>query len=233
MGYHINHERRYLLRTTGIALCALAIGASPVSATQESTSAEEISPVEDLMREHGVLRRILFIYRDSMGRIRDGQNISWSSIYDSASIIHSFIENYHERLEEDHIFPAMLKSGKWAGLVDILKKQHEAGRKLTALVMQTAGKKDLNKSDQEIIYRALDSFVRMYDPHASREDTVLFPALHVVLGAKEYERMGEVFEKEENRLFGEHGFEKMVSRVTDIEKKIGLFELSQFTPKVT
>jgi hypothetical protein len=54
-----------------------------------------------------------------------------------------------------------------------------------------------------------------------------------VLGAKEYERMGEVFEKEENRLFGEHGFEKMVSRVTDIEKKIGLFELSQFTPKVT
>jgi hypothetical protein len=43
--------------------------------------------------------------------------------------------------------------------------------------------------------------------------------------------LGEDFEKKEDELFGEDGFGKMVDKVAQIEKKLGIYELAQFTPK--
>jgi hypothetical protein len=42
--------------------------------------------------------------------------------------------------------------------------------------------------------------------------------------------LGEEFEKNEHKLFGEDGFETMVNKVAEIEKSLGIYELSQFTP---
>ena len=42
--------------------------------------------------------------------------------------------------------------------------------------------------------------------------------------------MAEQFEREEHSLFGEDGFEKMVDRVVQIERMIGINDLSKFTP---
>jgi hemerythrin-like domain-containing protein len=75
------------------------------------------------------------------------------------------------------------------------------------------------------------AFIRMYRPHEAREDTVLFPALHTVLSAKRMKELGEQFEKEEDRLFGDEGFEKTVDQVAAIEKQLGIYDLSQFTAK--
>jgi len=33
-------------------------------------------------------------------------------------------------------------------------------------------------------------------------------------------------------LFGGDGFEEMVARVAEVEKKLGLYDLAQFTPKI-
>jgi len=45
------------------------------------------------------------------------------------------------------------------------------------------------------------------------------------------QELGEQFEKEEDRLFGEVGLEKTVDQVAAIEKQLGIYELSQFTAK--
>src|SRR5438270_488454 len=79
---------------------------------------------------------------------------------------------------------------------------------------------------------ACQAFIRMYRPHESREDTVLFPALNKVVSAKQIKDLGEQFEKEEDRLFGDEGFEKNVEKVAAIEKQLGIHDLAQFTPKV-
>lgn len=60
--------------------------------------------------------------------------------------------------------------------------------------------------------------------------TVVFPAIRKIVSAHEYAALGEDFEKKEHRLFGEDGFEKMVDRVAAIEKRLGIYELSKFTP---
>ena len=68
--------------------------------------------------------------------------------------------------------------------------------------------------------------------HEAREDTILFPAFRKLVSSNEYDSLGEEFEKNEHRLFGNGGFETMVGRVESIEKKLGIYELSQFTPKL-
>ncbi|MEU6409230.1 hypothetical protein [Microbispora sp. NPDC046933] len=74
------------------------------------------------------------------------------------------------------------------------------------------------------------AFVRMYEPHEAREDTVVFPAFRGVVPAKEFLRLAEVFEDEEHRRFGPRGFEGVVDQVADIEKALGIYDLSRFTP---
>jgi hypothetical protein len=43
--------------------------------------------------------------------------------------------------------------------------------------------------------------------------------------------LGVDLEKKEHQLFGEQRFEGMVPRVADIEKQLGVYDLSQFTPR--
>lgn len=45
-----------------------------------------------------------------------------------------------------------------------------------------------------------------------------------------HDRLGEQFEKREQELFGQDGFEKIVEEIAGIERKLGTYELSQFTP---
>ena len=75
-------------------------------------------------------------------------------------------------------------------------------------------------------------FIRMYNPHEAREDTVLFPAFRGIVSAHEFDSLGEDFERKEDEPFGDDGFEKMVDKVAQTEKKLGIYDLAQFTPKV-
>jgi len=36
---------------------------------------------------------------------------------------------------------------------------------------------------------------------------------------------------EEHKLFGEHGFENMITKISEIEQSLGIYKLSKFTPK--
>src|SRR5262249_11011734 len=110
--------------------------------------------------------------------------------------------------------------------------QHEAGRALTAVVLREAAPERFRKGEGRVeLVGACEAFIRMYRPHEAREDTVLFPALHKIVPAKKLAELGERFEKEEDRLFGEEGFEKTVEQVADIEKMLGIYDLDKFTPK--
>jgi len=194
---------------------------------------EEVSPGEDLMREHGVLKRILLVYGEAIRRLEANKDLSPETLANSAGIIRSFIEDYHEKLEEDYLFPRFKKANKLVDLVDILQKQHRAGRRLTDTVLLLTKTQRLSSAeDRKALADALNLFIRMYNPHAAREDTVLFPALHEIVTANEYDELGEDFERKEHELFGDGGFEKMVDRVAAAEKSLGLYELAQFTPKV-
>ena len=155
------------------------------------------------------------------------------ALADSAKIIREFVEDYHEKLEENFLFPRFKKAGKLVDLVDVLLQQHQAGRRLTDITIHLAANQSLkNVDDRRKLADSMRQFIRMYSPHEAREDTVLFPGSHGVVSAHEFDSLGEDFEKKEDELFGDDGFFKVVDRVAVIEKKLGIYELSQFTPKV-
>ncbi len=197
----------------------------------EGGGEQEVSPAEDLMREHGVLKRVLLVYRECLRRIGAREDVPPEALANGAGIIRHFIEDYHEKLEEDFLFPRFRKAGKEVDLVDVLTQQHQAGRRLTDVTLRLATVQALKDDQQRAqLAEGLEKFVRMYEPHEAREDTVLFPALHQIVSAHEYDSLGEDFEKKEHQLFGEDGFEKMVDRVAGIEKQLGIYDLAQFTP---
>ena len=66
--------------------------------------------------------------------------------------------------------------------------------------------------------------------HAAREDTDLFPKLRSLVSSNEYDALAEEFEEKEHELFGEDGFDKMAHRVAELEQRIGIHDLGQFTP---
>jgi hemerythrin-like domain-containing protein len=194
--------------------------------------AEDISPAEDLMREHGVLNRILLIYDDHLRMLAAKQTFDGSVLASAADIIRHFVEEYHEKLEEDFLFPRFRKAGKQIKLVDTLLAQHKAGRVLTAQIRELASLPTLKYvSDADKLADALRAFLRMYRPHEAREDTVLFPAFRSLVSPHEYDALGDDFEKKEDELFGDEGFFKVVDQVAELEKKLGIYDLSQFTPK--
>jgi hemerythrin-like domain-containing protein len=233
------NTRRDFLRDTAIAgagLFAPALAAAQQKPAPEKEMAggdEGISPAEDLMREHGVLNRVLLIYDEHVRLLAAKRPFDGSVLARAADIVRHFVEDYHEKLEEDFLFPRFRKAGKLVSLVDTLETQHKAGRELTAKIRELAGVATLKyvSSDSEKLRDALGAFLRMYRPHEAREDTVLFPAFRSIVSAHEYDALGDDFEKREDELFGDEGFFKVVDQVAELEKKLGIYELAQFTPQ--
>ncbi|RUL82535.1 hemerythrin domain-containing protein [Tautonia sociabilis] len=225
-------DRRTFLISTATAGVVGLMATLPRALAEEGAGEEEVSPAEDLMREHGVLKRVLLIYGEGVRRIDSGADLPPEVIAGGATIIRDFIEDYHEKLEEDYLFPRFRKANRLVDLVDVLVAQHRAGRRLTDQVLALATPRGLkDPEDRRRLADSLRQFIRMYEPHEAREDTVLFPALRKIVTPNEYAALGEDFEKKEHELFGEGGFDAMVDRVAALEKALGIYDLAQFTPK--
>jgi hemerythrin-like domain-containing protein len=227
----MNPSRREFLSSTVPAGAILIPGTLAFAVPGEKDEGEEdISTNEDLMREHGILKRVLLAYDEVIRRIRTGRDFPPDTVTAGATIVRKFVEDYHEKLEEDHLFPRFRKAGKLVDLVEVLYAQHQAGRRLTDRILATAGSMK-TAEDRTGLARDLEAFNRMYAPHEAREDTVLFPALHKIVTPHEYDALGEQFDKIENTTFGGDGFDIYLDKVEALEKKLGIYDLAQFTPK--
>jgi hemerythrin-like domain-containing protein len=228
--------RRQLLGLSISAAGVVAVSAcgspEPKAGRPGAPAAEEasVTPPEDLMREHGVLKRVLLIYREGMRRLQADDEPPLQALNAGAGIIRSFIEDYHEHLEEQYVFPKLEQANKLADTTAVLRMQHQRGRTLTdRMLAATTVAAAPDKPARDALVQDMAAFIRMYEPHEAREDTVVFPALRDVLPAKQFRDLADIFEDEEHRRFGQAGFEGVVDKVADIEKSLGIYDLSRFT----
>jgi hemerythrin-like domain-containing protein len=195
----------------------------------------EISPTEDLMREHGVLHRILLIYNDALKYLKqqkvNNQINIYCIIYDTASIAYEFIEGYHQKLEEQYVFPNFIQNPKYKELINTLLNQHKAAHNLTENILYFSCIKNIYYFKNSLhLIPLLSTYINMYDPHSAREDTVIFPAFHELVSQEKFKELGERFEEIEEQKFGKDGFVHIVNEVVQIEKILGIYNLTQFTP---
>jgi hemerythrin-like domain-containing protein len=217
--------------STGTVLAATMAASGQEKEVGEGQGKEEVpvTPPEDLMREHAVLSRLLLIYEKAMAAGPRPADWPMSQLADTVQLVRTFIEDYHEKLEEVYIFPRFRKAGRLTDLTVVLLQQHQAGRQLTEAIVRQMGQAS-SLSDTKPLANNLLAFLRMYRPHAARESTVLFPQIAVVVGPKEYDEMGEKFEEIEHQKFGKAGFEGIVEKVAELEKSLGIYDLASFTP---
>jgi hemerythrin-like domain-containing protein len=223
--------RKGFLQSAGLIVAAAATDLV-VSRPARAAETVGVSPTEDLMREHGALARILLIYEHQSHRLPGETGLRLDLLAETAGMVHRFIEGYHEKLEEDHLFPRFEQAGQLVDLVTVLRAQHAAGRAVTEEIMcLTATIVPPSRPARIQLDRQLRLFIRMYRPHKAREDTILFPALHSMMSQKTFDALGDQFEDQEHKVLGPAGFEGVVERLGQIERELGLYDLAQFSPR--
>jgi len=225
-------KKGLMVTLSGIAGISLFAGCKDNDEKEEEGEGQEVSPPEDLMQEHGLLNRVLLIYDTCRMHLTNKQSFPKEALTNAANVIRTFVEDYHEKQEENYLFPRFKKANQLTDLVNTLLQQHQAGRRLTDQIIQLSSSKTATDTETGQLIQLLTAFNTMYRPHEAREDTVLFPAFRKIVSKNEYDSLGEEFENNEHKLFGNDGFETMVNKVADIEKSLGIYELSQFTPKI-
>jgi hemerythrin-like domain-containing protein len=223
--------RRELIAKAATVSAATLIVPSVLHAAPESKE-PEVTATEDLMREHGVLRRALLVYTESTPKIRsNAASLDATALYRTGILFRDFGENYHEKmLEEEHIFPVVRKGGgEPAKLTDILLAQHARGREITSYLLAVTKSGRIATANAEPLARSLDAFVLMYRNHAAREDTIVFPAWKTHFTNKQLDELSDQFEDIEHKMFGKDGFDDAVAKIGAIETTLGLADLSQFT----
>ena len=227
-------KRRNLLWQCSMVGLGTGLSAFAEAAPQKTEESEpEVTATEDLMREHGVIRRALLVYYELVPKLRkDAASVDASALKQTAQLFRTFGEDYHERmLEEQHIFPLIRKQGgELQRYSDILTAQHNRGREITDYVLAVTNGPKISIAHAEPLARTLESFVFMYENHAAREDTIVFPAWKKNCSNKQLDEISDQFEDIEHKMFGKDGFEDAEKKISKIEGELGFSDLSQFTP---
>lgn len=230
MAITLSSRRRWLIGSTSALILATPALAQQAPATKTKAAEGGITATERLMRDSGVLLRILAIYDAGARRLGGGEDIEPAIFTQAAETMRDFVHGYHEKQEEEHVFPRFKKAGRMVELIDVMQTQHSAGQKLTARILELAPKSAV-KAERQAMIEAMQATCVLYRPHVARELTDVWPTLRTLVTPNEFDELGATLEKDESEKLGKEGFDKMTKKVEALEKRIGINDLSQFTPK--
>jgi hemerythrin-like domain-containing protein len=222
----MNSRRTFL--QTGAALLI----ASPTSIPFPAKKEAPVTATEDLMREHGIIRRCLLAYASVLPQLRARpETVDAAALRRAGQLFRTFGEDYHEKqLEEQHIFPVIRKMKSVAHYADLLTLQHQRGREITAYLLTVTNAARVSVGHAQPLAFALEGLVRMYEHHAAREDTIVFPAWKSNYTEKQLEALSEEFEDIEKKTFGKDGFDDAAEKISAIEQSFGIADIARFTP---
>jgi hypothetical protein len=96
MRSELSTRRNFLWISATFALNGIVSAQS--SSSKNENSEEKVGAVEDLMREHGILRRSLLVYTFAATKLRaNASAISPGGLQKAAKLFRTFGEDYHER----------------------------------------------------------------------------------------------------------------------------------------
>lgn len=208
-------------------------GNRPLKERGEELEKHEASPMEDLMKEHGFVERILIMYQRMIDQAIRGQDVDVSIVNRSAQMIHDYINNHHERDEERYVFPKFREAGYIVDVVDTLKEQHDGSREIAKeLIDLSARGVRIGMDDRKRLMYLCGAFSYMYSAHIAHENTILFPVFYDIVSPDYLDDIREKMEEGEKKVLGETGFRGIVGRLSELEKKVGTHDLNQFTPRL-
>ncbi len=195
--------------------------------------APAISPVESLLKEHGLLERLLLIYKASFEQTKTLAPFHTDPLRKAIEIMEQYIENFHEKIEEE-VFSIFEKKNVQVALIKQLRMQHLIAQQITKLIKELLDNETIVRNVKKLqeISQLLQMFIVMYGVHEAHENTELFPLLYDIMTQGEINKLAKKIDDLEKKLFGTNGFMKVLQKVIAIEKQLGIYDISQYTPSM-
>jgi hemerythrin-like domain-containing protein len=227
---------RELLSSNPLAIANvfLQVGSfRPLKEKGEKLEGKVATPVENLMKEHGVLMRILGIYDKVVDDVASGKELNVSAINRTAEISRGYIGKHHDACEERYVFPKFREADYIVDIVTELHNQHVAAVMITDRMLALSSiDGDLDDSCQRTLINLCTAISRMYRPHMSWEQSIVFPVFYDIVTPDYIKKIQKEMEAEERKMLGDTGFRGLVGRLSEIEKQAGTYDLHSYTPAI-
>jgi hemerythrin-like domain-containing protein len=195
-------RRQFLSQYVPAATVAFGTLISSGNAIRAAEGYHGVGAIETIMRGHGLLLRAIIIY-DLIGeQLFKGEKADPDLVLKTTEVIHTYLQGFHENMEERYIFKPMEVANNNAASIQELKIQHGTAYELTQRITGLAKAGKLNSELQGY----LGAFGKMYRYHSAWEDTVIFPAFDALLSQKDLADLGGIFVQEEKKILGTTGF---------------------------
>lgn len=151
---------------------------------------------EILESEHRVIEKVVGAVREMSAMFEAGQKPDVALLYRVVDFMRTYADQCHHGKEEQLLFPALGKLGVPVEGCPLgaLTGEHNRGRTLVASLAEGA---DLlvagNEQGLEKIMKGLSGIVSLYPNHIWKEDFLLFPMTHKVMGLDEQKAMLQPF----------------------------------------
>lgn len=221
--------------TAIVGVCILSNGISHAVDVQNKASHESIegSLLEDLMWQHCFINRVLLVYEEIIAWLEKNRGMTSSILLDALTVVQDFIHGYHEKLQEQCIFPVFEKRESFESLIKELQEQHRMARLLTDDIVHRSRSERLRTMDnRRKLVASLRKFVTMYRTHMSREDTMLYPALQTTLSPQAYAALNKTLDDEFEKRLGSRRLDELKDLINELEKKLSIDNINRVTPKI-
>ena len=224
-------RRSFLTSTAAAALVGGCAGPrAPAGPSSGKLKDEEVTPAEDLMREHGVLRRVMYLYDDAAGRFEARREVPLDALAAGAGIVRRVIEDYHEKLEEELRVPA-LRAGRQARRADRRScgGSTRPAASLTDRIVALA-KAPLADADRAALAHGRCGASTTCTGPTRRARTPCCSRRSASSSARTRTRSWASSSRTRSTpILGERGFEHAVDDVTRLEQAFGLDDLAKLT----
>ncbi|HBH46381.1 MAG: hypothetical protein A2445_04770 [Candidatus Jacksonbacteria bacterium RIFOXYC2_FULL_44_29] len=162
-------------------------------------------PIEDLSKEHGLIKLMLRILESMNDKITNGQPVAVEDIISGVTFLKEFADKCHHGKEENLLFPIMKKDGikKEVELIDILVAEHVQGRGYVRNMVEAIDKKEKSgKEFADVFVSNSKNYVALLDQHINKENTILFFEARQSLSESQLKELEGGFENFEKNIIG-------------------------------
>jgi hemerythrin-like domain-containing protein len=189
-----------------------------------------LSPAEDLLQAHGLAERILLAYERMIKDWKVMRDLDPEMVNRTAQIAKACLSGCHERNEELWLFPLFREEGYLESLVAALEEQHAAGREVTDQILDlSAPGRIKNETQANMLMTLCRSYVFMYRPHISREDSELFPKLSRIASPEAMADIARNMGTVTRDALGEEGYAPSFRALAEIEQVLEIDDVRGYT----
>ena len=177
---------------------------------------------EIMMEEHRAIERVLSSLERATLRLGRGDEVYLRFFSGCSAFFRGFVDGYHQKKEEQFLFPALVNNGlpKESGPIAVMLAEHAQGRYLAQLLgsatiqLQTG---DLRRREQVINSAA--GYIKLFRQHIYKEEKILSPLAEKVIPLEQKERINLSFESMQYEEMGEEVHEKYFSLAERLQRE--------------